>query len=164
MHSQHEQLLATLFQALNAHNHEEIANCYHEKAYFQDIAFTLQGRKKIHAMWDFICSDDEKKVKSDIQAVVLNVSADEKTGQAVVCDIYTFRKENRRVANLITSSFKFQDGKIIEHRDQCDPVCWARQAIGGIGGFLAGHIGWIRRGKAMKTLRQARPEAFNNGQ
>lgn len=160
MQSQHEHLLETLFQCLNAHDPAGITSCYHPDASFQDIAFTLNGQKEIQAMWDFICSPDEKGTHSDIQAVVLDLAADASTGRATVVDIYTFRKYKRRVANLIESSFTFQDGKIIRHVDHCDPVCWARQAIGGFVGFIAGHIGFIRRRQAMKTLREARPAAF----
>lgn len=160
MHSQHEQLLATLFQCLNARDPVGIANCYHQDASFQDIAFTLNGKKQIEAMWDFICSPDENGTPSDIQAVVLDLSANESTGRATVVDIYTFRKHKRHVANLIESSFTFQGDKIIRQVDHCDPVCWARQAIGGFSGFLAGHVGCIRRGQAMKTLRLARSAAF----
>lgn len=160
MHLQHEQLLKTLFQCLNAHDFEGIANCYHPDASFQDIAFTLKGKKQIHAMWDFICSPDEAGIQSDIQAILLDLSANESTGRAIVVDIYTFRKHKRRVANLIESSFTFQGDKIIRQVDHCDPVCWARQAIGGISGFIAGHCGFVRRGEAMKTLRRARPDAF----
>jgi hypothetical protein len=60
IHERHEQLLNTLFQCLNAHKSNDMADCYHEEASFEDIAFRLKGKKQIHAMWDMICSDNEK--------------------------------------------------------------------------------------------------------
>ncbi len=93
MHA-NEQLLTKLFQCLNAHDHGGMAECYHKNATLQDIAFRLSGRDEIHAMWEMICKDNSKG-KSDIQATVLRLKADDARGDSVVVDDYTFRKTGR---------------------------------------------------------------------
>lgn len=154
------QLLTTLFQCLNTHDHQGMADCYHDHATFRDIAFTLNGKRQIHAMWDMACSVNKAGVKSDIVENVQELTANDSTGHVVVIDDYTFRDTMRKVHNKITSTIEFRDGKIIKQTDDCDPVCWARQAIGGIRGFLAGRVSFIRRGKAMKKLKTERAQAF----
>ncbi len=158
-HEQHEQLLNNLFQCLNAHQPDGMANCYHEQASFEDIAFRLKGKKQIHAMWDMICSDNEKG-KSNIKVEIKELSVNDSSGHAIAVEDYTFRDESRGVHNRIVSKFEFRDGLIYKQIDECDPVCWAHQAFGGIKGFFAGHIKAIRRFKAMNKLKAARPQAF----
>lgn len=155
-----ERLLTTLFECLNAHDHNGIAECYHESANFRDIAFTLSGKRQIHAMWDMICSDDEKGTKSDIAAIVHELSANDASGRAVISETYTFRETGRTVQNRIVSVFEFRDGKIVRQTDDCDAASWASQAFGGIKGFVAGHIEPIRRHLAMKKLKAAHADAF----
>lgn len=157
---QTEELLTRLFRCLNAHDPIGMAECYGEEAAFQDIAFILLNKREIHAMWDMICSDNKKRIKSDIEATVKELSANDSTGRAVVIDDYTFRDTGRKVHNQIVSTFSFQDGKIIKQIDECDSVSWGRQAFGGIQGYVAGHVEFIRRGKAMKKLKSERPQAF----
>lgn len=155
-----EQLLTKLFQCLNAHDHNGMADCYDEKATFRDIAFDLTGKQQIHAMWDMACSDNKSGVKSDIKATVKELSANDSTGRVVVIDDYTFRDTGRKVHNPIVSTFEIRNGKIIKQTDDCDPASWASQAFGGFKGFIAGHVGFVRRSKAMKKLKAEHPQAF----
>jgi hypothetical protein len=57
------------------------------------------------------------------------------------------------VRNAIDSRFHFRDGLIVEQRDSCDARLWGRMAIGGLPGFLAGHIRLLRSWKASALLR-----------
>lgn len=155
-----EQLLAKYFECLNDHDSKGMANCYHEEATFHDIAFNLNGKKQIYAMWDMICSDNSAGVHSDIQVSVQKLSANDSTGKATTLQDYTYRDNGHNVHNKINSIFEFKEGLIIKQKDDCDPVCWANQAFGGIFGFVAGHFEFIRRLSAMNKLRKARPQAF----
>ena len=155
-----EQLLNKLFQLLNAHDHNGMAECYDEQAHFEDIAFRLDNKAKIHAMWDMICSKDENEKTTRITAEVKELSANDSIGHAVVEESYIFRETDRLVQNKIASTFEFRDGLIYKQNDKCDPVRWADQAFGGINGFFAGHVGFLRRLKAMYKLKKARPKAF----
>jgi len=146
------ELLNKLFERLNAHDADGMAECYDDDATFQDIAFDLAGKARIRAMWDMICSPDAKGTPSDIVVSVQQSSADDKTGRAVVVDTYTYRETGRKVRNKITSDFEFEGGKIKRQSDKCHAASWASQALGGFKGFIAGRIGPIRRKKAMKKL------------
>jgi len=153
----HAELLASLFEFLNAHEHERMADCYHQHASFKDIAFSLHGRDRIHAMWEMFCTDNEHG-KSDISVTVEELEANDSTGWARIVDNYTIRDSKRvpkpRVRNPITSSFEFRDGLILVQKDDCDRVTWAKQAFGGVEGFVMGHCGIIRRCGAMSKLKR----------
>jgi uncharacterized protein len=144
MHA-HSEVLTRLFTALDRHDHEAMAACYAENASFRDIAFKLEGRTRIHAMWHMICDGDIKTTfKID--------EVDDRTAFVTVVDDYTFRAKGRKVHNVIQSRFRFRDGSIVEQQDSCDSRKWASMAIGGVGGFLAGRISLLRGAKARRTL------------
>ena len=138
-------LLQRLFAALNRHDHSAMTACYHPEATFHDIAFDLIGRDRIGQMWRMIC-------KGDIKATVDGIQADDKNGRTNLVDTYSFGEKKLPVRNVIESRFKFQDGLIIEQRDSCDARGWAKQAVGGVPGFLAGRIHFLRSLMANKKL------------
>ena len=114
-------------------------------------------------MWRMICTPDEHRKEIKIKVDVENLEANDSTGRAVIVDDYTFRLSGKPVHNKIESKFKFSDGKIIEHIDDCDASDWASQAYAGIWmlpGVFLGRIETIRRGLAMKKLRKFDPTAF----
>jgi len=73
-------------------------------------------------------------------------------------DTYTFgatkapSKRGRPVRNVVDSRLRFQDGLIIEQLDFCDARAWAKAALGGPIGFLAGRIRFLRSRAARKKL------------
>jgi ketosteroid isomerase-like protein len=146
-----EQLLTKLFQCLNSHDHKGMSECYHDDATFRDIAFTLNGKRQIHAMWDMACSDNAAGVKSDITATVKELSANDTTGRVVAIFDYTFRDTNRKVHNPIESTFEFRSGKIIKQTDNCNAASWASQAFGGFKGMIAGRLNAIVRDPGSMT-------------
>ena len=108
MHS-HTEVLTRLFTALDRHDHEAMAACYAKNARFRDIAFKLEGRTRIHAMWHMICDGDIKTTfKID--------EVDDRTGFVTVVDDYTFRAKARKVHNVIQSRFRFKDGAMSSSR------------------------------------------------
>jgi ketosteroid isomerase-like protein len=141
-----KKLLQQLYESLNRHDAKAMAECYHSDATFQDIAFDLHGKNQIRAMWQMICS-------GDISATFEVVHADDREGVVKLIDEYTFTDTRRWVRNPIESRFRFQDGLIIEHRDLCDPRAWAAAALGGVTGFLAGRLRFLRAWKARAKLR-----------
>jgi len=142
-----KQLVETLFTSLQALNHEVMAACYHEAATFSDIAFQLQGRKQIHAMWHMIC-------QKGINVQVQSIQAAGDSVRARIVDTYTFSDTGRQVVNSIESTFEFRDRLIRVQRDVCDPLDWSRQAFGGIKGELVGRSGWLRRRAAAGKIRR----------
>jgi ketosteroid isomerase-like protein len=140
-------LLRRLFTALQDRNHERMADCYAPSATFHDIAFDLRDRQEIHAMWHMICDT------TSVTVTIQGIEADEREGVARVVDSYTFSETGNPVVNPIESHFRFENGRILEHRDDCDERSWARQAIGGPAGWLAGRVRPLRAWKAARKLR-----------
>jgi ketosteroid isomerase-like protein len=139
-------LLQRLFTALDRHDHSAMGPCYQPTATFHDIAFDLEGRQRILAMWHMICEG------SDIRVTFEAVHANDQDGRVALVDEYTFGDTGRKVRNVIDSRFRFNDGLIVEHRDFCDAPAWASMAIGGVSGLLAGRIRLLRSLKANKKL------------
>jgi ketosteroid isomerase-like protein len=147
-------LIEKLFGALDRHDPRAMAECYHSDAVFRYIAFSLRGKREIDAMWRMICGG-----RSNIRATCEVIEADDHTGRARVVDDYTFFESDdsppssgRPVHNVIDSNFRFRDGLIIEHTDVCDAAEWGRMAIGGVRGFLAGQLRFLRSRKARQKL------------
>jgi hypothetical protein len=138
-------LLNTLFSALDGHDHEAMAGCYADTAEFTDIAFTLRGKRQIHAMWHMIA-------ETDLRASFEVLHADDGRAEARVIDDYTFRDTGRRVHNVIHSRFRLQDGLIVAQHDSCDALRWGVQALGPVKGVLSWLFPAARRSAAMDKL------------
>lgn len=150
-------LLNRLFTALRRRDHEAMASCYDDDARFRDIAFSLRGKRAIHDMWRMICEGESAIELRDFEVI----DADDRRGSARVVEHYTFHRRKdppgRRVPvdNVIVSSFRFRNGRILRQDDACDAKRWARQALGeGIGGFLAGRLRPLRSLVASRKLRK----------
>ena len=139
------QLLEKLFTSLDKHDHPAMADCYYSGATFKDIAFHLRNKKQIHAMWHMIC-------EGDIRTSFDIVEVDDRTAKVKVVDDYTFRSSGRKVHNVVESRFWLRNGSIVAQQDTCDARDWAGMALGGVNGFLAGRLAFLRRAKARKTL------------
>lgn len=77
------------------------------------------------------------------------------TGDTVTCTwnaYYTFSRTGRKVHNIISTSMKFRDGKIIDQTDRFDIWRWSRQALG-FSGWL---LGWtpVIANKVQGTARR----------
>jgi hypothetical protein len=138
-------LIDTLYASIRDDNTSVAASCYAVDAHFEDIAFRLDGRDRIHQMWRMVCS---QKVGVTFDSLV----ASERKGSGHWVARYTFRDTGRRVVNDITSEFIFQDGLIQDHRDRCSAMAWASQAYPFPKSLLVGLIGFLRRHKAQQKL------------
>jgi ketosteroid isomerase-like protein len=144
-------LIAWLYSVISTGDLAEIAACYADDAYFEDIAFQRKGKRKIMEMWHLVCHGGTT-VEFDTDAI----SADDWTGNGRWTATYTFGKNatrcGRPVVNDVISSFAFRDGLIIEHRDACDPVAWARQALPYPFSVIVGSSEPVRRAMAALKL------------
>jgi ketosteroid isomerase-like protein len=144
MHS-NASLLNKFYEAVQVHDHETIADCYHPMAMFKDIAFELEGKKKIHAMWRMI-ADTNLRISYHIE------NANERGGTACWVADYTFKDTGREVHNELESTFQFQDGLILTQVDDCNPWNWGKQALGPAYGFVSWLIPAVLRKKAKAKL------------
>lgn len=146
-------LLNKLFTALGAHDCATMMTCYHPRAHFRDIAFDCGGLDEIRGMWRMICEG-----LSNIEVLQFEVvDADDRAGFVRLVEKYTYASNEhslrRPVYNVIESRFLFEDGRILSQHDACDAKEWARQAMGGIAGFLAGRLRLPRSIGARKKLK-----------
>jgi hypothetical protein len=148
------QVIERLYQALDRHDAATMASCYHANPLtFHDIAFHIKDKARLSGMWRMICEGE-----SGIRVTIRSITADDRYGEARIVDTYQFGRNSSKgakglpVVNEITSLFRFRDGLIEKHEDLCDEREWARQAMGGTKGWLAGRIRLLRAMGANRKL------------
>ena len=125
--------IAAFYTAFQERDHAGMAACYHPDIHFSDPVFTdLQG-DEARAMWHMLCDQG-----ADLRVTFSDVTADSDRGSAEWEARYTFRPTGRVVTNVISASFIFADGKIVQHVDDFDLWRWMRMALGTTGVM----IGW----------------------
>jgi len=134
---------------------EGMAACYAPDVRFSDPVFPDLRGSQAGAMWRMLTA-----APGDVRIELLEHDADDATGSAHWRANYTFSETGRPVVNDIHASFQFQDGLIVEHRDEFSFHRWARQALGPVGLLL----GWtpllraaVRRKAAARLERFAGP-------
>jgi ketosteroid isomerase-like protein len=127
------QLIDQFYEAFAKGDHATMASCYHDEASFSDPVFVDLDATGVRGMWRMLCER-----ATDLEIIHSDVHADDSSGRAHWDAHYTFAATKRKVHNRIDASFKFRDGKIIEHRDHFDFWAWSRMAIGPMGLLL----GW----------------------
>ena len=150
-------LIERLYAAIQRADPKAIAACYAEDTYFEDIAFRLRGRARILEMWELVCHA-EPTVTFDPGLI----AADDRKGRGCWRAKYRYGRTDtdpgRPVDNTLASDFTFRDRLIVDHRDHCDPMVWARMAFPFPKYLVAGSIAPLRRYIARQRL-----EAFLAG-
>lgn len=126
-------LINAFYSAFQKRDSEAMNACYHPDIEFSDAVFVDLKGAEAKAMWQMLCERG-----TDLRIEFSDVQADETTGQAHWEAWYTFSKTGQKVHNIIDAKFRFQDGKIIEHRDSFSFKRWSAQALGVTGKLL----GW----------------------
>lgn len=124
--------LERFHSAFAARDGQTMSDCYHAKATFTDPVFTLAG-PEIGAMWRMLCSRGK-----DLRIESSNLHTTATEGSANWQAWYAFSSTGRPVHNIVTSDFRFEDGKILTQTDRFDFWHWSRQALGPAGTLL----GW----------------------
>jgi len=110
-----------------------MAACYAPGAHFRDPAFGDLSGEEAGAMWRMLTSR-----ATDLDVELAEHDADGDRGSARWIATYTFTSTGRPVRNDVRASFRFGDGRIVEHEDRFSFWTWSRQALGPIGTAL----GW----------------------
>ena len=139
-------LIDTFYGGLSDRNGEAMANCYHDAAVFEDPIFGELQARDARDMWRMLCASD-----TDLQLQYTILEASETEAKVNWIADYTFMATGRSVTNDVTSTWKFRDGLIVDHRDQFGFWKWSSQALG-LPGML---LGWspILKSKARSTAR-----------
>jgi ketosteroid isomerase-like protein len=128
-----EALIKAFYTAFQNRDAAAMAACYHPNVEFNDPVFINLHGADAGKMWRMLLERGK-----DLRVEFSHVNASDTTGSAHWDAYYTFGRTGNKVHNSIDASFRFQDGKIIEHRDHFDFWRWSRQALGPTGLLL----GW----------------------
>ena len=132
------QLIEQFYNAFQQLDADKMISCYHEDITFHDPAFVNIQGNRAKGMWRMLCQN-----AVDLSVEFSNVKADDEIGSAHWEAHYTFSKTGRKVHNKIDASFKFKDGKIIDHKDDFNLRKWSGQALG-LQGMLLGGTSFFR--------------------
>lgn len=129
----HAELIETFYEAFQRRDGDAMAACYHPEIRFSDPVFPDLRGERAGGMWRMLTGR-----AADLEVSVRDVHADDRGGRAHWDASYTFSATGRHVDNHIDASFRFRDGKIVEHHDVFSFWAWSRQALGPTGLLL----GW----------------------
>ncbi len=127
-------LIRQLYEAFDRGDGEAMAAGYAPDARFEDPVFGQLSGEQAGAMWRMFTS----RPGSDLRVELPEHEAGEVLGTAHWIARYTFARTGRPVVNDIRASFRFADGRIVEHVDRFSFWRWSRQAFGPMGLLL----GW----------------------
>ncbi len=149
MTNSNQKLIQQFYEAFSRRDSQTMADCYHIDAVFNDPVFQNLKGVQIGDMWKMLCLQGKS-----LEIEFHNVEADDRSGKAEWIARYQFGKPPRPVRNQISATFKFKDGKIIEHTDQFDFWKWSRMALGPLGLLMGWHsvVQANIRSQAMKNL------------
>lgn len=115
--------------------------CYHDDITFEDPAFGVLQGEEAKNMWRMLCHTQRGK---EFKVITSNIEYTPEAGKAHWEAFYTFSKTGRKVHNVIHATFKFKDGKIINHVDRFNLYKWSKQAMG-LKGILMGWTPFFRK-------------------
>jgi uncharacterized protein len=121
-------LIRELYEAMDRHDGEAMAEMYDPDGRFSDPAFGELTGAEAGDMWRMLTRRAE-----DLSVELAEHSADGDDGTARWIARYTFTRTGRPVVNDVRARFRFRDGRILEHRDSFPFWAWARQALGPAG-------------------------------
>ncbi|MCB0650800.1 MAG: nuclear transport factor 2 family protein [Saprospiraceae bacterium] len=140
-------LIEQFYTAFQNRDAKKMTALYHEDIEFEDPAFgKLQG-DRARAMWKMLCGN-----ATDLKINFSVLEVDDNGGKARWEAFYTFSQTGRKVHNIIDATFRFEDGKIITHKDQFNLRRWATQAMG-MRGWLLGGTSFFRKKLHAQTNR-----------
>ena len=113
------------YRAFDAGDAAAMNELYAPDATFSDPAFGTLDGDQVRAMWTMLTRDAK-----DLSVQVRDVRADDTTGSAHWTATYTFTATGRPVVNEIDATFRFADGRAVEHHDRFSMWTWSRQALG----------------------------------
>ena len=142
-------LITKFYTAFSNSNAQEMADCYHNEATFEDPAFGKLNQKEVISMWKMLLERSKGNLKIEFKDVISN----EKTGSATWIATYLFSQTNRNVVNNIEAKFEFKDGLILKHNDHFDIYKWSKQALGWKG-FLLGWTSFMQN-KIQQNARKS---------
>jgi ketosteroid isomerase-like protein len=127
------EVIRRFYEAFNEHDGETMAACYAPEATFEDPVFGELTGVQAGNMWRLLTGRS-----TDLRVELAEHEAVGDRGSARWVARYTFRPTKRPVTNVISSSFRFEAGRIVEQVDRFSFYRWATQALP----FVGIALGW----------------------
>jgi ketosteroid isomerase-like protein len=127
------EIISRFYEAIQRRVAQEMGECYQAHVAFSDPVFPDLRGEAARSMWHMLCAQAK-----DLRVDFRSVEARGDTGHAHWEADYSFGAKKRPVHNVVEASFRFKDGKIVEHRDHFDLWKWSKMALGLPGSAL----GW----------------------
>ncbi|WP_342626288.1 nuclear transport factor 2 family protein [Aequorivita sublithincola] len=134
-------IIENFYEAFADLDAERMLEWYHDDVTFEDPAFGVLKGEEAKNMWRMLCETQQGK---DFKVITSKIEYTPEAGKARWEAYYTFSKTGRKIHNVINATFKFKDGKIINHIDKFSLYKWSKQAIG-FKGFLVGWTAFFRK-------------------
>ena len=146
-----EQLIIDFYTCFQNLDIKGMKQCYHPEAHFSDPAFPNLNGTEIGSMWAMLLESLSRN-KGKWQLTFRDVAASDSKGSCHWEAYYVLSSTGRDVHNAIEATFKFKDGKILDHVDEFDFYRWARMGFG----FKGVLIGWMPffRKMVQKSVKQ----------
>jgi ketosteroid isomerase-like protein len=150
------ELIERLYAALDRHDGEAMAACYHANARFSDPAFGELRGEEVGRMWRMLGDR-----ATDLKVELVEHDATDAEGSAHWIARYPFGATGRHVVNDVRSRFQFRDGRISSQDDEFDLRRWAAQALGPMGRVLGftPFLGPVVRKRARTDLQKFSAQA-----
>ena len=145
------EVIEQFYKAFQKHDYAGMVACYHPDVEFSDAVFQNLKGSQARAMWQMLVGRSKDMVLTYSQ-----VQANNQTGTAYWEANYSYSATGRKVLNKVHATFRFKEGKIIQHHDSFNLWRWAAMALG-IKGLLLGWLPPVQntiRKSAMKQLEQ----------
>jgi hypothetical protein len=149
-----DQIIQQFYTAFQNKDYGTMQSLYHPNAKFSDPVFQNLSSEEVKAMWQMLLTSP-----AEVKIVFDSINTKDQSGSCHWEAWYNFSATNRKVHNIIDATFKFQDGKIIDHKDQFNFWRWSRMALG-TPGLLMGWSPFLLN-KVRATARK-RLEKFMN--
>jgi ketosteroid isomerase-like protein len=131
--SEENSVIESFYASFGAGDADGMERCYHPEVHFSDPVFPDLRGPEVMKMWRTLLGRAD-----DLEVVLGEHAGGADEGSAHWTARYTFARTGRFVVNEIDASFRFSEGRIIEHQDHFDFWKWSRMALGAPGLFM----GW----------------------
>jgi ketosteroid isomerase-like protein len=128
------ELIESFYAAFDRRDGEAMAALYAPDGHFRDPVFGDLTGTEAGAMWRMLT-----RTARDLKVEL----PEHDGGSAHWIARYTFSATGRPVVNDVRASFRFEDGRIVDHVDEFSFWTWSRQAIG-TKGLLLGWTPFLR--------------------
>ncbi|WP_425392507.1 nuclear transport factor 2 family protein [Ekhidna sp.] len=141
--------LEKFYSSFQAHNADQMAECYHKDVVFNDPVFKNLDYSEVTAMWKMLIKRSKGQLEIDFHTVI----GDDEMAQCIWEADYEFSKTGNPVHNIIHTTMEFKDGLIIKHTDEFDFWRWSKMALG-LTGVLMGWSPYLKN-RVSKVARMS---------